>query len=246
MAERDRRWGESSALYLNDAVKSPRLPVVQSMRPSIDRREALRRAALLVGGALSAPTVAALLAGCEAPPRAARLPRALSPDQETLVATIADHIIPPTDTPGARDVGVAEFIDGMLAQYAADDRARFLAGLADVDARARRAHGARFVDCAPGARHALLATLDEEAFAHATPAVAVPGRSNERGQTENATADQGSARSHPPFFRVMKELTLLGYYTSEAGATRELRYARIPGRFDGCVPFATVGRAWSV
>lgn len=216
------------------------------MRDSIDRREALRRAALLLGGALSAPTVAALLAGCEAPPRAAGSQHTFSTDQERLVATIADHIIPTTETPGARDVGVPAFIDAMLVQYAADDRARFLAGLADVDVRAHRACGRRFVDCAPDARHALLAALDEEAYPHAVAPVAAPGRSDERGQTENATADQRTTRAHPPFFRVMKELTLLGYYTSEAGATRELRYARIPGRFDGCVPLATIGRAWSV
>lgn len=216
------------------------------MRDSIGRREALRRAALLLGGALSAPTVAALLAGCEAPPRATPRQRTLTADQERLVATIADHIIPATDTPGARDVGVPAFIAGILAQYSADERARFLAGLADVDVRAHRACGARFVDCAPDARHALLAALDQEAYPHAAPPVAAPGRSDERGQTENATADQRSARAHPAFFRVMKELTLVGYYTSEAGATRELRYARVPGRFDGCVPFATLGRAWSV
>jgi hypothetical protein len=57
-------------------------------------------------------------------------------------------------------------------------------------------------------------------------------------------------RPHPepqrqPFFHTMKELTLLGYYTSQIGATQELKYAPVPGRFDGCVPFATVGRAWS-
>jgi hypothetical protein len=47
------------------------------------------------------------------------------------------------------------------------------------------------------------------------------------------------------FFRRMKELTLLGYYTSQPGATQELKYAQVPGRFDGCIPFATVGRAWA-
>ena len=61
----------------------------------IDRREALRRAALLLGGALAAPTVAGVLAGCEARrvPDGAWKPRALTPDQANLVATIADHIL---------------------------------------------------------------------------------------------------------------------------------------------------------
>src|SRR5213595_917991 len=92
---------------------------------AIDRREALRRAALLLGGVLSAPMVAGVLAGCEArrAPAGAWQPRALTPDQADLVATIAEHILPETDTPGARAVGVHRFIDAMLAEsYGPEDR----------------------------------------------------------------------------------------------------------------------------
>lgn len=189
---------------------------------AITRRDALRRAALLLGGVVSAPTVAAVLAGCEAPPagQATRTTRGLAPEQAALVATIAEHIIPRTETPGARDAGVDRFIARMLAEYYGDDeRARFLDGLADVDRRARDAKGRPFLQLNAGEQHDLLAALDAEAFeAHASPA---------------------------PFFRRMKELTLVGYYTSLDGATRELAYAGVPGRFDGCIPLATVGRAWA-
>ena len=171
--------------------------------PAIDRREALRRAALLLGGALSAPAIAGVLAGCQA--RAARegewTPRVLTPEQAELVAAIAEHIIPETDTPGARAVGVHRFIDAMLAEsFSADERRRFLGGLRDVRAPVRRAQ---------------LEELDR---------AAVPGS----------------------FFHTMKDLTLLGYYTSEIGATRELRHEPVPGRFDGCVPLADIGRTWAV
>jgi gluconate 2-dehydrogenase gamma chain len=191
----------------------------------IDRREALRRAALLLGGALAAPTVAGVLAGCEARhmPDGAWKPRALTPDQADLIATIADHILPETDTPGARAVGVHRFIDAMLAEsYPTEDRERFLAGLADVDARARRTCGRAFLQCATTDQRALLVQLDREAFA--TP----------------------TGPDEAPFFRTMKELTLVGYYTSEIGATRELRHAAVPGRFEGCVPLSAIGRTWAV
>src|SRR2546429_8157026 len=84
---------------------------------TIDRREALRRAALLLGGALSASTVAGGLAGCEArrTPNGAWAPRALNSDQLELVATIAEHILSETDSPGSRTVGVHRFIAAMLA-----------------------------------------------------------------------------------------------------------------------------------
>ncbi len=188
----------------------------------MDRREALRRAALLLGGAISAPTVAAVLAGCEASSAGGERwsPRALTPEQGDLVAAIADQIIPRTDTPGARDVGVHRFIDTMLAEYySTEERSAFLSGLAEVDARARRSSGRSFVRLSASGQRDVLLPLDAEAYRDGT---------------------------RQPFFRTMKELTLLGYYTSEAGATRELKYARVPGRFDGCVPFASVGRAWSV
>src|SRR5256885_2051675 len=195
---------------------------------SIDRREALRRAALLLGGALSASTVAGVLAGCEArrTPDGAWAPRALSSDQLDLVATIAEHILPETDTPGARAVGVHRFIDAMLADsFPDEERWHFLAGLSDVDARAQRSCGRAFLRCATLEQRAVLDQLDREAFA--------------------ATASPPD-RLPVPFFRTMKELTLVGYYTSEAGATRELGHEPVPGRFEGCVPLDQIGRAWAV
>ena len=227
---------------------------------TIDRREAIRRAALLLGGALSAPALAGVLAGCGEGPRAAAgdwTPRALTATQGELVATIAEHIIPETDTPGARGVGVHRFIDTMLAEYyPADERARFLAGLADVDARARRGCGKAFLRCAPAEQRAVLEQLDRETFAASTqPPRPDPSKQTERGAAATPPGDlrpdtarrAASAPAVPPaFFRTMKELTLLGYYTSEVGATRELRHEKVPGRFEGCIPVEQVGRAWAV
>ena len=204
---------------------------------TIDRREALRRAALLLGGALAAPTVAGVLAGCQAArvPDGAWAPRALSRAQAELVAAMAEHILPETDTPGARAAGVHRFIDAMLAEsFPPSERERFLAGLAEVDARAGRTSGHRFLQCAPADQRALLEVLDREAFASPP----VPLSTTWRGGTSDEPA--------VPFFRTMKELTLVGYYTSEIGATRELHYAPVPGRYDGCVPLAQVGRTWAV
>ena len=182
----------------------------------IDRREVLRRAALLLGGVLAAPTIAGVLAGCGSSHADASTftPRALTSDQSELVATIAEHILPETDTPGARSAGVHRFIDTMLAEYyAASDRRDFAAGLADVDARAQKACGRVFSRCSADQQRAIVESLDRE---------------------------------RTPFIRTFKELTLVGYYTSQVGATQELKYARVPGRFEGCVPLSTVGRTWSV
>src|SRR2546427_12634154 len=135
-------------------------------QPTIDRREALRRAALLLGGALTAPTVAGVLAGCEASrvPDGSWAPQALTRGQADLVAAIAEHILPATDTPGARAAGVHRFIDAMVAvSYPPPERTRFLAGLAEVDARAASASGRPVLEFAGEEQRVLLEALDREA-----------------------------------------------------------------------------------
>jgi glucoside 3-dehydrogenase (cytochrome c) hitch-hiker subunit len=228
----------------------------QETPETIDRREALRRAALLLGGALAAPTVAGVLAGCQAArvPDGAWAPRALTRAQADLVAAIAEHILPETDTPGARAAGVHRFIDAMLAEsYPAPERQRFLAGLADVDARAERASGRSFLQCAATDQRALLDVLDREAFAAtASPPDRPPETPGSRPGSDTDPGRKSGVRGGTPdepvvrFFRTMKQLTLVGYYTSEIGATRELHHSPVPGRYDGCVPVAQVGRTWAV
>jgi len=250
----------------------------------VTRRAALARAAALLGGALSASTIAGVMAGCgdSARPSAGaasdggyRL-RALTPEQDELVAVLSEHILPRTDTPGAREVGVNRFVDAMLATaYPPAERALFLAGLGDVDDRARRAHGRRLVDCTASQQVAILTAIDGEAY---QPAPATKEGTKARGATPDAaTARDSRERTQPgagetplppevesgavrwrqgearqqreaelPFWHTMKELTLVGYYTSEVGATKELRYAQVPGHYRGCVPFSEVGRTWAV
>lgn len=232
----------------------------------VTRREALRRAAILLGGSISAPTLAAVLAGCERRAgEAGTVGKTLSADQKEMVAVIAEHIIPATDTPGARAVGVPEFIDVMLAEYyPAQERELFLAGLKEVAERARKAHDRSLLKCTPEQQLALLTQLDREAFA--PPGVQSDATRKDvreethRGEGETPLPPEvesdsirwvaGERRTgspeERPFFRTMKELTLIGYYTSEVGATKELRHEPVPGRYEACIPFAQVGRTWAV
>jgi gluconate 2-dehydrogenase gamma chain len=255
----------------------------------ITRREALRRTALLLGGAVSAPTLAGVLAGCgrDAGSGAATGLRLLTPWQHAMVATIAEHIIPETDTPGARAAEVDRFIDEMLAvHYSAAERERFLAGLAGVDTRALGAGGRGFLESTFQEQRAVLTALDRETFGsgpagpgavsvdgaidgavYGEPDDTVVGAADGAADGAAGPGDTGRAPSPPanaggvrwihgeargpdrpevPFFRTMKELTIVGYYTSEVGATVELRHEAVPGRHQGCVPFTEIGRAWAV
>src|SRR5438093_13477866 len=88
----------------------------------------------------------------------------LDPHQSETVATMAELIIPATDTPGARAAQVDRFIDLLLAEWATDDdRKQFLEGLADVDARARAGSAADFLGATEAQRSTILTALDAEA-----------------------------------------------------------------------------------
>ncbi|WP_022836355.1 gluconate 2-dehydrogenase subunit 3 family protein [Salisaeta longa] len=190
---------------------------------NISRREALKRTALLVGGLVSAPVWSSALTGC-APTSDGPLVL-LSEAQFELVAPMTDIIIPPTDTPGARAAGVPRFIDRMVGDsFLAKDRKRFMDGLQAFGAQVRAAHQRPFAELSRALQTAAVATLDDDTFGPDAP-----------------PPDPEA----PSFFRMFKELTLVGYYTSEVGATQELRLNIVPGYYDGNVPFADIGRAWS-
>ena len=148
-------------------------------------------------------------------------PKVLDPHQNETVTTIAELIIPATDTPGARAAKVNEFIDLALGEwFDAAERTRFLSGLADIDARSRKQFAKDFTAATPEQQTQILKGLDLE--------LAEYRDADKAGVAGEATTSQ-------QFFRTMRRLTLLGYFTSEVGATEELHNPIIPGSYDGCV-----------
>jgi hypothetical protein len=192
---------------------------------TIDRRQVLKSIALVLGSSLSPSTLAGALA--PSPPSGeAWRPQLLSTEQNELVTTIAELIIPATDTPGAKAARVNEFIDLMLAEWMRPaERDHFLDGLAGVDKRARKRHGAPFLSCSVEEQTEVLTVLEAKALKQA--------------------AKKRKKDEFKPFFRHMKELTLVGYYTSEIGASEELNYVIVFDEYEGCVPLEEVGAAWS-
>ena len=169
--------------------------------PTIDRRSALRRLTAVLGGVATAPLASGLLGGCRTPAGddlAGYTYQTLSESQQRTLAALVDGVIPATDTPGASDVGVPQFVDTMLTDwYAPEERDAFLAELDAVD---RRANGS-FVDLDADAQAQLVATMDAETYAPTPGAVggaarpddeAVDGDVAEAGQegTYNAGEEQ--------------------------------------------------------
>ncbi len=180
----------------------------------LKRREILKRAAWLLGGAVSAPAAMAILQGCSAkeavPGAAAFVPKTLRADVFALVSEIAEIMIPRTDTSGAKDAGVPAFIDQVLgAVYDKDAQERFASGATEFLAGAQAHGGKPFLEQDPQARNAFVKQSLERALEAGGP---------------------------KPFILMTRELTLLGFFTSEVGINENFEYVAVPGEFHGCVP----------
>jgi hypothetical protein len=192
----------------------------------LDRRGLLKTLALSAALPIASPELLAAFRQVHARLSPTPALRTLSPHQDATVSAMAELIIPRTDTPGAKDTRVNEFIDHILSDwYTDEERARFLAGLADVDARSQKRFGKTFVDTTAEEQSEILRVLGDE-LQQAVAALANAPRGYRGSPAEPETN----------FYLMFRRLTLFGYFTSEAGFTQQLHEEIIPGRFDGCVP----------
>jgi hypothetical protein len=156
--------------------------------------------------------------------------RTLNPHQNETVITIAEMIIPATDTPGAKGAKVNEFIDLLLTEwYEPAETKEFLAGLIDVDEQSKKKFSAAFVDCTPAQQTELLKQFDAEAMDFAA-------KQKEAVTSGNISPLQQTTPAPSNFFYTMKKLTLTGYYTSQIGFSKELGKFIIPPEHAGCAP----------
>ncbi len=194
----------------------------------ITRREAILRVSAMLGG-VALVGQGAMLAGCAGQPAAATGKSSLnSLFRQTdidLLDEIADTILPETSTPGAKAAGVGPFIALMVADtYYENDQQVFFDGLQALQNLSLRMYGATFMVVAKAQRFRLLEELDTQQYLYMeTRAEGMPVH----------------------YFRMLKELTLLGYFTSEVGCKQALRYAETPGRFEPCVPYTPGERSWA-
>ncbi|MCF0070651.1 gluconate 2-dehydrogenase subunit 3 family protein [Dyadobacter sp. CY261] len=197
------------------------------------RRDALGRVALLMGGTLSAPTMLAFLEGCKSSTESSSaITFPFSADRKALVSEVAEIIIPKTDTPGAKDAKVGEFIEKILKDcYEAKDQESFNKGLSELEKK-------DFLKASPEEQTKVLKEMEAAAKDELAKA----------GEEKKKYTEAGKEYSDAgvPFFRLMKELTLLGYFTSEPGATQALEYVAVPGRYDGCIDLKPGQKNWAM
>jgi hypothetical protein len=221
----------------------------------ITRREAVARVAALLGG-VALIGGSALITGCRAENAGAPFTPFI-PDEIAYLDEIADTILPTTSTPGAKAAKTGEFMARMVTDsYSPEDQKIFRAGMVKLDDASKDKNGGKtFMQATPEQRLALLKTLDREQFDFSEKQ-RLEGlkKSKEflsKAMQENAPKTESqqavAATEDPPnrYFRMMKELSLLGYFTSEIGATQALRYEESPGKWEPCIPYKAGDKAYA-
>ena len=222
----------------------------------IHRREAIRRVGLMLGG-VTFVGGSALLTACERERPAAGTARIgeFTPDDVAFLDEIAETILPETKTPGAKAAKTGAFMALMVTDtYDARDQKVFREGMRKLEDASRRANNVSFMSATAQQRLAVLEALDREQKTY-TDAREAAGREpraeaeahlpDQRKEAAPGTPTAITADAPAHYFRMMKELALLGYFTSEIGYMQAQRYVESPGRFDPCVPYKPGEKAWA-
>ena len=189
----------------------------------MNRRTYIKNTALLLGYTVSATALAGLMASCQQEAKLTWQPVFLNNKQANLLAEITETICPKTKTPGAKELGVPQFIDKMLKELLTKkDQEAFVSGLEELDTRCEKSQGKSFLECTQTQREAFLTMLDKE-----SPKF-----------PPNMWGIVLIEKPEPvTFFRKVKSMTLMAYFTSEKIGKEVLAYKPIPGPYLACVPY---------
>ena len=193
------------------------------------RRELIQNLALITGAALSPSVVQAMINGIDG--RVSIENPVLNNAQRKTCAVLSELIIPRTDTPGAIEAGVPHFIELMISDwYTETERTIFIDGLATLENYCHQRFGKPFMQCDEASQIAALSYMEAAGADYKSQLTNMPFAKE--------------VDEYVPFFGKLKELTVIGYYTSEVGAKQELIYQPMPMEYRD-IDYREIGRQWS-
>lgn len=145
-----------------------------------------------------------------------------------LIAELAEIIIPATDTPGAKDAKVEDFIIKIILECEnSKTQNRFLSGLKDLQEYSKRRYNKKFQNCSLTDKVTILEYYENKTF-----------KSRVLRKIENKLFGES-------FFYKLKSLTIIGFCTSKIGATEALAYDFIPINYQACIPLVKGQKSWA-
>lgn len=191
----------------------------------MNRREAISRTALLFGGTIIGAE--AFLSGC-GPKNSEAVVSGLdfSPNNIAFLDEVGETILPTTaGSPGAKAAQIGEFMKVIVTDcYEEGDQKVFMEGFSKINEASDKKFGMEFMDLSAENKLALLNEIDKEAKTY---------------------SDAKKKEDPNHYFSLMKQLTLWGYFTSEVGSTKALRYLPVPGKYEGCIPYQKGDKLWA-
>jgi len=205
----------------------------------MERRELLKMIAVLTGGAFIGGDI--FLSGCKTTTKKGE--GLLSANNIALLDEVGDTIIPATDTPGAKAAKVGEFMNVFVSDcYRADQQKAFTEGLVTLDKACEKQFSKDFTKLTAAERTTLLTTLEAEAKAYNQQIT-----DKEKAARDQAKKDMKEFFGAPlHYYTMIKQLTLMGYFTSEIGMKQALRFLPVPGKYDGAFPYKKGDKAWAI
>ena len=209
----------------------------------MERREAVKYISILLGGTVIGAD--AFITGCKT--KTGNI-HEWSDDDIAYLNEIGETILPQTSTPGAKAADVGRFMTVMINDcYEEGDQKVFREGMSKLNDAADKKFNNSFMKLSPQQRHDLLVELDKEAKELQKKVDDFNEKEDLKGREETSRGNLKYVRQHmaPHYFFMMKQLTMLGYFTSKVGMTQALRYEPVPGRYEGCVPYKKGDKAWA-
>lgn len=204
----------------------------------MERREAVKYISILLGGAVIGGD--AFLLGCKSETGKSDW---LSAESIAYLDEIAETILPRTSSPGAKDAKVGQFMTVMVNDcYEEGDQKAFKEGLDKLNDASKKQYQKIFIDITPAQRKDLLIAIDKEAKDYQK---GVGDFNKKESEKQKSDAKYVKQKKSPHYFTMMKQLSLLGFFTSKEGATQALRYLPVPGKYEGCIPYKKGDKAWA-
>lgn len=209
----------------------------------MERRELLKMVALATGGVVIGGEL--FFSGCKSAGSSAV---SFTPETIAMLDEIGETIIPATTTPGAKAAQVGEFMKIYVTDcYTEEEQKIFLEGVGKLDEACNKMHGHDFMKAPAEHRKELLVALDKEAK------TVQDQRNKAYDDFVKAERAKGNVLPildftnpvAPHYFTLMKQLTLMGFFTSKTGATETLRHIQVPGKYDGALPYKKGDKAWA-
>ena len=194
----------------------------------MERRDAIRYTAVFMGTSLSASTIAALISGCTVDDSVDWRPGFFTLQEVHFIRELGETILPKTTTPGAKEALVDRYLDTIRPlRYTTEENKKFREELASMMQKANEDLGKDF------------------------GSVPVPKQLQWVQEVDKASFDLVAEKpdmtwEEKPFYLKLKEQILGGYFSSEKVAKEYFAYDPVPGRYESCIPYEDIGRAWAL